>query len=245
MDLRLTDERLVLPEDLREKIEAYWRELLNENSKLTNGEVFTVASLTEDSKAIHIQLAETDYAHFVYSRRIGGLGRFAVSVIFPTALVVTSDNKLIVGEMNRHTSLSGTIQSCSGGVDYSAVDSSGVVDIDTTIRNELSEELGITSDDERVAYLRREYLGTGGEGGHMTLAYVVQLLVTSDEFLRVYELFVNVLKNRGEEPEFARLFSVDNEPAAIDAFIELYKDRLNEFMFDLLRAVSDKEVITE
>ena len=237
LDIRLTNHKVVLPSELQSRVTAHWQALLQQNPKLRNGEVFTVISVEENSEKISIRLAETDYAHYLYSRQFNDLGKYTVRIIHPAALVL-ADNKIIFGSMGSHTSLAGTIQCCGGGIDRNAVGSDGVVAIDRTISAELKEELGIEKNDARVASILPTYLKFGGPTGKMTLIYTVKLTTTSKQFQKDYAAFAKALQKRGKEPEFDQIFCIDNDASTVEAFIQEYKDRLNEYMTVLLRAVS-------
>lgn len=237
LDIRLVNYKIVLPSELQTRVTAHWQVLLQQNPALQNGEVFTVVSVEENSEKISIRLAETDYAHYLYSRQFNDLGEYTVRIIHPAALVLAG-NKIIFGSMASHTSLAGTIQCCGGGIDRNAVGSDGVVAIDRTIIAELKEELGIEKDDARVASILPTYLKFGGPTGKMTLVYIVKLKPTSKQFLKDYTAFAEALQKRGEEPEFDQIFCIDNDEPTIEAFIQEHTGRLNEYMPVLLRTAS-------
>lgn len=144
--------RITLPSSIRKKIDRHWEDLTASNPYLRNGEVFTVTEVKENEGRTVITLAETDYAHYLYSQQVGGLGRYAVRIIHPTALVVSKDRMFILGSMGQHTSRPGVIQCCGGGLDCGDI-KGGVVDVDHCIRKELLEELGIDTEKSREASL--------------------------------------------------------------------------------------------
>jgi len=47
LDIRLTGERVELPPELRQKVDAYWKQAVRAKPNMFNGEVFHVASVTE------------------------------------------------------------------------------------------------------------------------------------------------------------------------------------------------------
>ncbi|MEK7153409.1 MAG: hypothetical protein AAB834_05655 [Patescibacteria group bacterium] len=229
------NQKVKLPGSIREKIDQYWNDLTKDNSHLRNGEVFTVTSVQESEGRTVITLAETDYAHYLYSQQVGGLGEYTVRIIHPASLVVSKDNRFIFGSMGEHTSRPGIIQCCGGGIDHSNI-KGGTVDVEHNIAKELVEELGLNiNDTNRVASCRPAYLKTGGPTGKMTIVYVLRLKQTAQTFLSVYEKFVQELRGRSEEPEFGELFSIQASPESIEEFISQNKDRLNEYMAVTLR----------
>jgi 8-oxo-dGTP pyrophosphatase MutT (NUDIX family) len=236
LTLTFDQEKVTLPRAIRKKVDQHWTQLIESNPHLRNGEVFTITAVKDDSGHLEISLAETDYAHYLYSSQVGGLEEHAVRIIHPAVLVVSSDDKFIFGAMGEHTSRPGVIQFCGGGIDHEDV-VDGIIDIEHNVVKELSEELGIDARDKSlVTTFYPAYLKSGGPTGKMTIVYILRLNVTAVEFLRNYEEFTQVLKDHGDIPEFGELFSIDNDADVIEAFIEKYDDRLNEFMPVSLRA---------
>lgn len=236
--LRLSGHRVVLPKTLQSKIDKNWQILLQSSGRFTNGEVFTVTNVEATEAGVEVLLAETNYAHYMYSHQMGSLGRHTVRIIHSAALVITSDDKLIFGSMSKYTGRPGTIQTCGGGFDHKDV-RGDIIDVEHNIANELQEELGVNLYDEAVVTGRSQaYLKFGGPTGKMTIVYIVYVKPTSTEFMKQYEGFAKRLKAEGEEPEFEHLFSLDRGKQAIDDFIAAYADRLDEYMPILFQTVA-------
>jgi len=230
---------VALPPAMRQKIDRHWQRLVKDNPRLHNGEAFTVTAVNETDESIEVELAETDYAHYLYSHQVGGLGAFTVRIIHSTTLVITADNKMIFGAMGKHTSRPGIIQCCGGGIDHNDI-TNGIVDIEHNTARELAEELGLDPYDKNlVEAFFPAYLKSGGPTGKMTLAYVLCLKQSGGQFLRQYEQFVADLKRCHEEPEFGQIFCIGTDKKSIEAFIGDSEDRLNEYMPVLLRTIGD------
>lgn len=235
--IRVSGNKVVLPEPLRQKIDQHWQRLVKDNPRLHNGEAFTVVAVDETDEKIEIELAETNYAHYLYSHQVGGLGKHTVRIIHSATLVITADNKMIFGAMGDHTSRPDIIQCCGGGIDHKDI-TDGVVDIEHNTVKELAEELGLNPyDQDLVEEFSPAYLKSGGPTGKMTLVYALRLKQSSSQTLRSYREFVKNLKQDHQEPEFGQIFCIDKE--SIEAFIEGSKDRLNEYMPVLLRAAGN------
>lgn len=239
VNIRISGHKVVLPELLRQKIDQHWQQLAKANPRLHNGESFTVVAVDETGDKIDIELAETDYAHYLYSHQVGGLGEFTVRIIHSATLVITTDNKMIFGAMGEHTSRPGIIQCCGGGIDHNDI-TDGVVDIEHNTVEELGEELSLNPYDKNlVDDFHPAYLKTGGPTGKMTLAYVLRIKLTGSQFLKHYEEFAKKLKDDSQEPEFGQIFCIDTEKKTIQAFIDEHEDKLNEYMSVLLRVAGD------
>ena len=52
-----------LPQNLRNKIDEFWKEQVKENPNLFNGEVWNVTKMEENADKIILTLEQTDYAH--------------------------------------------------------------------------------------------------------------------------------------------------------------------------------------
>lgn len=231
----LGGEKILLPSDLKKKVDDHWSKLLERNPYLHNGEVFTVTQVEHNASSISIVLAETDYAHFLYSHQIGGLGQYNVRVIHSAAQVISADNKFIFGSMGAHTSRPGVIQCCGGGIDHDDV-RGGLVDTDHSIIKELKEELGIDVRNKRqVKALRPAFLKFGGRIGHFTVVYFVYLKQSSTDFLHDYKQFAQTLRSNNEVPEFDELFVLPATSNDVENFIAAHRKRLNEYMEVTLR----------
>lgn len=227
--------KVKLPAGIRAKIDQHWQGLVTKNPKLRNGETFTVTSVEETADNMTVTVAETDYAHYLYSQQVGDLADYTVHIIHPAALVVTSDDKFIFGSMGEHTSRPGVIQCCGGGIDYSDI-KNGIVDAEHAITKELSEELGIDTHDKKlVKEFYPAYLKTGGPTEKMTISYILRIDQTANRFMNGYQKFAKRQSDGGGEPEFGELFCIDNSQGSIEGFIAKYGDRLNEYMAVLFR----------
>ena len=237
--LRLTDQAVSLPPKLRSKIDAYWQKRISAQPAMHNGEVFTIIRQAEDQDIIEFDLAQTDYAHFVYSREVGGLGKHAVRVIHP-ACAILADNQIIFGKMAKHTSLAGVLQMVGGGLDKDAVEPDGSLNIGRTMITELNEEAGLDANDPRVVKsFKPVFLSfEDGEVGKVVLCYVLVLNQTPLEFLKSYQRFAAKLKVAGEQPEFEELVSLPANQPSVEEFIAAHQEKLNPYMPGLLRAVA-------
>lgn len=234
--------KVKLPAGIRAKIDQHWQGLVAKNPKLHNGEIFTVTTVEGAADSMVLTLSETDYAHYLYSQQVGDLADYTVHIIHPAALVVTSDDKFIFGSMGEHTSRSGVIQCCGGGLDHSDI-KNGVVDVEHAITKELFEELGIDAYDKRlVKEFYPAYLKTGGPTETMTISYILRIDQTANRFMKGYHKFAKMLSDGGGEPEFEELFCIDNSQGPIEGFITKYGDRLDEYM-DVLFRDANKDLL--
>lgn len=246
-NLRITfdGQRVELPSAILARVRRHWSELIRDNPHLYNGEAFTVTDVKEHGGTMTITLAETDYAHYLYSHQVGDLGQYTVRIIHPATLIISNDGRFIFGSMGKHTSRSGLIQCCGGGLDRTDI-KDGVVQVAHRVTEELMEELGLdTQDTARVADCYPAYLKSGGPTGKMTTVYVSHIKETAEEFLGKYKKFVQALIQQGEQPEFSELFSIPAQFDPVEKFIKQYGGRLDEYMAVTLRQAQSDFAKTE
>jgi hypothetical protein len=238
--IRFAGKTVALPEAIEAKITEHWQQLTQANPRLRNGEVFTVTGVEDAADGMVVQLAETNYAHYLYSHQVGDLGEYTVRIIHSSALVISSDNKLIFGAMAGHTSRPGVIQCVGGGIDHKNIHG-GIVDIEHNTANELKEELGIDPHDTSlVESFSATYLKFGGPTGKMTVVYIVRIKQAGAEFLKAYEAFAKELAEKDEEPEFDKIFTLAMDKPTVDTFIAEHTDKLDEYMTILIQTIASQ-----
>lgn len=227
-----------LPKKLSQRVNSHWQTLTRQNPHLFNGEAFTVTSFRETSSEFQVELAETNYAHTLYCEAYDA-GEHAFRVIHSATLVVTNDNKLVVGQMSQHTARGGVISCSGGGIDRGDL-RGDMIDLDHSSAHELREELGIDPYANHVTAFFPAYLKTGGPTGKMTVLYELHTGLQSQEFAENYQTFIDTLDRKNEKPEYTRLFYIDNTPTAVEAFITQYGSQLDEYLPKLLRISAQK-----
>lgn len=236
--IRYSGKIVTLPPTIRQKIDAHWLGLTRDNPHLFNGEVFTITNVSEALDAINITLDQTDYAHYLYSHQIRGLGEYAVRIVHSATLVWTADGKIIFGSMGRQTSRPEVIQCSGGGLDNNDV-TGNLVDIEHNTIKELGEELGIDArDSSQVAGFVPAYLKEGGFADTVTVVYTVRLKTNSAEFLQKYDTFAAQLRKSGEEPEFGELFCLNPDRKTVQDFVTKHQGRFDDYMPILLKTIA-------
>ena len=237
--LHFSGARVALPNDLQAEIDGYWQTRIDENPHLFNGECFTLTDFVETPTEWRGELDQTTFAHSLYSFA-HDIGDYAYRVIHTACLVITSDNKLIIGEMHQNTARAGVICCSGGGLDKGDLRDDGMLDLDYSTAHELQEELGINPTDDYVLKFGPQYIKTGGAGDKITVLYELRTSLTSKEFAERYQAFVDELEQSGGDIEYACLFYIDNTPEAIEAFIAEYEPQLDTYLAQLLRIVNQR-----
>lgn len=235
--IRYSDEQVTFSPDTTAKIAAYWEKRLQENPHLFNGDSFTLTSLEETPEAIEVKMAATKYANSLYSVNNDDYDEHIHRVFHSACLVITSDNKLVVGEMSKRTARAGIICCSGGSIDRGDI-RGDVIDLDYSTIHELREELGIDPLGEYAVSFGPKYIKTGGPHDMVTVLYELVTDLSGEQFAKNYAAFVADLAKKNEEIEFERLFYVDITPEAVEAFIAEHKEQLDAYIPVLLRTTS-------
>lgn len=216
--ITITDDPIVLPPELQKEVDQHWQGMVAERPNLFNGPIYSVQDAELTSSTLTVTMAPTNFAHNVYSENYDA-GDHSYRVLHSAALVVTSDNQIVLGQMGQQTARAGAICCSGGAIDPDDVHD-GIVDLAGNTERELSEELGIdASDPTQLTSFVPAYLKTGGPKGKMTAVYRADLAITAQEFQKQYDAFVAELTKKGETPEFSRLYILRNTPEEVAVFI--------------------------
>lgn len=235
--IRYSDEQVTFSPETTAKIAAYWEKRLQENPHLFNGDSFTLTSLEETPEAIEVKVAATKYANSLYSVNNDDYDEHIHRVFHSACIVVTSDNKLIFGEMSKDTARAGIICCSGGSIDRGDI-RGDIIDLDYSTTHELREELGIDPLGTHAISYKPAYIKTGGPHDMVTVLYELVTDLSSEQFAKNYATFVADLAKKNEEIEFERLFYVDTTPEAVEAFIAEHKEQLDAYIPALLRAIA-------
>jgi 8-oxo-dGTP pyrophosphatase MutT (NUDIX family) len=202
------------------KIDAHWGRLRAEKPSLFNGRVLlqydgAVVRRADGPSVFRGAYLEADFKAFIAWRDFG-FPAIGVRNGFGMAALSTADGAFVLGEMASHTANAGKIYFASGTPDPSDI-REGKVDIESSVRRELTEETGISADEVtfddgftvmmdqvRVAFLKR-----------------VRTPLTADALVARIHAFLA----RDPQPELARMHivrKVEDMPPATLGFVQDY-----------------------
>ncbi len=227
-----------LPGDLQDKIIGHWEVQIESGRKYFNGKVFALSEINRIDEVVEIIVQKTNFAHFLYNRKVDSeLGKYNVYTVFSSALVITKDNKMIVGSMGEHTARAGILQLPGGKLEDGDSDKNNIFDMKHSMQKELIEELGIDSgDNDRVEQIKFHCIKKGSNG-NIVVVYSVKLKETSEEFLQKYNSFTQKLKENGELPEFEKIIHIKQNKKDIEKFIKINEEKLADYMSAVLRSL--------
>jgi hypothetical protein len=236
LKVTLNGNKIALPHSIQKDIEDFWKELLSQGGNFKRGEVFTIKNIEDKDGVLRIELGFSDYAHYLFTQRIGLDTEHACKNLHTSCLIETADNKLVFGKMGEHTAIAGTIQCVGGGLDNDDV-RGNEVDLENNIIKELTEEAGIdVRDKSLVDKFEMKYLRFSLSQNKVAAIFVLKLKIDSEEFKKHYEKFEKQCKERGEKAEFDEMVYLSKDKTKIESFIQKEMDLLDHYMEDLLKS---------
>jgi len=217
--ITFSGEKVVLPIKLQKKIDVYWNSLMKKKKHYTKDSMFTISKRSITEKELNITVDETDYAHYLYSKDNDRSFVHAVKFIHTMSIVITNDNKIIIGRMGAHTAHAGMMQMCGGGLDKNDLRGRTLC-VEDNIARELKEELNIDiSNLDVVSFHKPMFIVYNHAAVQVTAVFITKISVLEKEFKIKYNNFQNEIKKKGNLPEFEKIFFLENNKKEINIFL--------------------------
>lgn len=216
LEIIFNEEKLNLPNDLKEKINNHWENAQKRTPELWNGEIFCVTDCVEENDKVILHCSTSDYAHYLYDERIGCPKEYESHGLSGGTLFETSDGYYIIGETNTTTSYPRCLQVPGGGVDKKDI-SNGLIDMYSTMRREALEEINVDINSSNVISHKIEYISTPNEyiSGYEIVAKA-KLNMTANQVKEHYEKYKKYLEEKNLEIEFRKIWLLKKEDALED-----------------------------
>jgi 8-oxo-dGTP pyrophosphatase MutT (NUDIX family) len=127
----------------RDEIDHYWALCLQKNSHFFNGVVFVMARWSIVSGVLDATFYRADFKSFLYWREHGYPPAHAFDA-FGSAMVLTSDGHILLGQQAGGHINAGRSYLPGGFIDQRDCDEAGVIDIVDSVTRELAEETGLS-----------------------------------------------------------------------------------------------------
>jgi hypothetical protein len=166
----------------KNEIDENWASELSRNPALFDGETLMMTELEIHGARLIARCRRTRYATYVYSRRNGLDMNYG---LYAHAVLVTSDNALLAGEMAARTLFAGDVYFASGGFEQDDF-RNGLLDVEANMSREVKEETGFlleTLKRERAFRVRTFANGT-------LIAKRFDLGIGADEAKRRFSKFI-------------------------------------------------------
>lgn len=222
-----------LPLNIRQKHQQFWNEQLEKNPDFRNGEVFTITNIYKSPDELQITVVKTDYKHFLYTIRHEEKA-FPCKVIFTCVAVITNDNYIAFGRMNKNTSTPGRLQFTGGGLDDSDLDDS-LFNLKKSIEKELLEEMGLSINSSYTKYFRPIFVKRGGVNDFWAVVFELKLDLTADELQVILDKHNQNIMEKGEQPEFDEFLLVSLDKESVHSFIKNDISLKEEYLEPILK----------
>lgn len=171
VEIAIRPEPHVFPAAEQAAIAAGWAERQAVNPHLWNGSAFLFDrfGLAADG-GFEAEGSSSDFASFLHLRDTGALGQ-TYHHLFPVGALVTSDRRLVVGEMSAKTANAGKLYPPSGSFDAHDL-VGGHLDCLGNIAREVEEEIGLVLDRSALA---PDWIVMRSGAGRSAIVTVVQL----------------------------------------------------------------------
>lgn len=234
-----------LPQNVLKKIDEYWSNINSLESRFSRGIVFDVSKVILNKEQLNINLQYTDYAHYLYSTRIGLPEEYRCRVVHGASLIITSDNHILIGTMNSHTANPGRIQLVAGGLDENDIEN-GFINIEKNIKREINEEIGINIENFKSRDIAEPWLlKEGGSNNSLVIIYLIKFPYTKNKILKLYSTYEKKLKSSGILPEFKEINFIPNNKKEIENFLSLNKRKVPDYLGPLLIYLSEVTIGTK
>ena len=153
IDIRLLPGAWPVPEFLRAQVPATWARLLAANPHLWDGRILGVSGLDGGPPAVIDGVLrgvarEDRYSAFLAWRELG-FPEVGVRNLFGSAIIVSADGAILLGEMGADTANAGRIYAVGGTLEPADVQPDGRVDVAGSTVRELTEETGLDAGEAR------------------------------------------------------------------------------------------------
>jgi len=195
-----------------DEIAAHWARRRVEQPSLFNGRVLMLGRHAIEGRVLRGEFVEADFAAFLTWRESGFPAANACNG-FAMAALRGADGAFLLGEMAAHTASAGSIYFPAGTPDRQDV-FGDVVDLDASVRRELTEETGLDAGEAEIApgwiVVRVR--------GHVACMKPMRLSVTAEAARARIDAWLDA----DPEAEFARMHVVRSEAdfsAAMPEFV--------------------------
>ncbi len=218
----------LLSSEERTAIDSHWNSV-NLDGRFFNGPVLAATKMNTLPASPRLEVGMTDYAHYLYAASNPGSSTPCKNV-YCAALIVTKDNRLVIGQMASRTAAPGKLQLVGGNVELSP---SGEIDARECCIREISEEVGdsfASAIETNVPFC----IKTGGPSQSVGLFYLAHILLTATEAQRAFDLHQEATRQRGEEPELSQLHFVALKQPELDSVCVEHAGRMVDYLAPLL-----------
>lgn len=240
IDFKFVEGNKDLPPEYLLSIKKNWKSEISEGKTYTNGKLFTMTGADISEETIHIYVQETDFAHYLYSRK-NDINKYSCRSMAANVLFLTNDNYFVLGRMGASTSLANKVKFIGGSFDKSDLAEDHMIDVNKCIEREVLEEVGISlKNREMVAHVRPFAFLTRKKLSFINILFIAELKITKVELEGIFSFFKANLNLAGQESELSELVYIKNDYESVSAFLRDEKNIVIDYMCDFFEAYFGK-----
>jgi len=159
-DLAVTEAAWGWAEDNASAVKRFWNKAIVDKPAMFNGQVLVMGQHQLSDGCLRGEVHRTDFASFLYCKDKGLPADSGVRNVFGCAVVRSRDGHLLFGRMAPGTATGGRVYPMAGTPDLQDI-RDGRLDIEGSMRRELQEEAGLSTEDavRQAGYLLIENAG--------------------------------------------------------------------------------------
>lgn len=229
--------RIKIPEEVKIEIDRCWQEHLA-TKKSMNGNLFTIDSIKMNDNILNFNVKNTSYDHYIYSVKNNFSGKYICRSLASNIIPLTSDNYYVLAVMSEWTSLANKIKFIGGSLSKDDI-SNKILEPSKCIKRETYEEVGIELNDlSQAKNVVPIYFITRKNMSFINVLFSADLALSSKDVSQLFEQYKIQLRNENKEIELNSLIFLKNQKNKINEFIYSNKDRLIDYMEEVLRVLN-------
>ncbi len=234
-EFKYSGECASLSSNLKHDIDNYFNQLKLAGKTFDNGELFIVERIKKCDNSLIFELVKSNYAHYLYYRSNAHCETPCRSVAV-NALIVTSDNFIVLGKMSNTTALPNKIKFIGG-----ALDKCDLIDnyfnIESALKREIKEEVGLTIDFSTTEHLENKLIMTREKLSFFAILVEVKLNISKDKFYESFKVY-NGAQKLSRDNELTDLVFVEKSAEAISKFVNNNSYSAVSYLREALKIVS-------
>lgn len=223
---------LKLPDLESNVCEAQWSSLKKSGANFFRGIVYSVTNNTIANNRCSLDVVKSDYAHYQYTVNNEPVNT-PIRALYVSALLVTSDQYFVIGEMANNTATPGRLQLPGGNVDEHDLVENIDLDTKSSVLREIHEEVGLIP--STIENITKPYcLKQEGNDNFYGLIYQCNLDLDKNELLGIFNKHNSELLANGEKPELTNLHFIGCNDTEEDLHVRFKGHQFVDYLAPLM-----------
>lgn len=234
--VRYNQTQMTLTTQEKAAIQTNWN-IINKDSIFFNGEIYSLVDTEETDDEILFVMNKTDFSHYMYSDK-HDMGKNRCRIVYTDSILITSDNKLILGVMNTTTASPNLIQCVGGNIDDNDL-VGNEFDLKASIIREVEEEIGLhlTKEEHTTTLIK-----TDSDLKYTGVMFYVRLSESANNIRKIFNAHTTKIKKQGLIPELQDIILLDLKPSTIEVFQQMNRGNFVDYMDTLLGYLQNERI---